>query len=102
MNKFTGIYDNHFKTHYQKCQECFKSEQMVMLSLTGSQNYNLDTPESDYDTKLIVLPSWKDIVKDKEAISTTCIMDNQEHIGFTDIRKMMNIFLFCFHNYYKT
>ena len=47
--------------HLDEALAHFKEEQIVGIFLQGSQNYKLDTPHSDVDTKLIVVPSFKDI-----------------------------------------
>lgn len=62
----------------------------VGLFLQGSQNYNLDYEGSDIDTKVIVLPSFTDFVLNRKPISTTHIMENNEHLDFKDIRLMFD------------
>lgn len=59
----------------------------VGLFLQGSQNYNLDYEGSDIDTKAIMLPSFSDFVLNAKPLSTTHIMENNEHVDFKDIRK---------------
>lgn len=75
-----------------------KGYEIVYLSLQGSQNYDLDiyTEEymSDIDTKAVILPSFKDFVYSKTPISTTLVLENNEHIDVKDIRVM-------FENYKK-
>lgn len=63
-----------------------KGENWVSLMAYGSQNYGLDTPSSDVDTRLIVLPSFEDIVLNKKPVSYTKVLPNEEHIDFKDIR----------------
>ena len=87
-----GIICKGLKDHYKESLETFKSDQIVGLFLQGSQNYGLDLPTSDIDTKLIVVPSFRDIVLDTRPISTTHIRENQEHIDFKDIRLYMETF----------
>ena len=88
-----GIICKGLKDHYKESREFFKSDQIVGLFLQGSQNYELDTPDSDIDTKLIVVPSFRDIVLDVRPVSTTHIRENDEHIDFKDIRLYMETFL---------
>ena len=64
----------------------------IYLALQGSQNYGLDYEESDVDTKAIVLPSLKDIVLNKKLVSTTEILENDEHCDVKDIRLMFQNF----------
>ena len=75
------------KDHYEESLEYFKPNQIVLCALQGSQNYSLDLPTSDVDTKLIVLPSFKDIVLASKPISTTHIRANDEH---TDLANYFN------------
>lgn len=58
----------------------------VGLFLQGSQNYNLDYEGSDIDTKVIMLPSFSDFVLNAKPLSTTHIMENNEHVDFKDIK----------------
>ena len=47
---------------------------------------------SDIDTKAIILPSFEDIVLNREPISTTLVLDNNEHIDVKDIRVMFETY----------
>ena len=87
-NNFYGKYNGNMWAHMMECREHFKDNQIIMLALTGSQNYNLATEASDLDTKLTVLPSVEDIIFNKPAVSTTHVRKNQEHIDFKDLRLM--------------
>ena len=78
--------------HYSESKLYFTEDQMVGLFLQGSQNYDLDTPESDIDTKLIVLPSFKQIALAKQPVSTTHIRANNEHTDWKDIRLYIETF----------
>ena len=60
----------------------------VGIFLQGSQNYGLDYEGSDIDTKAILLPSFEDFVLNAKPISTTHVMENNEHCDFKDIRLM--------------
>ena len=72
--------------HYNESLEYFPEDRIVGIFLQGSQNYQLDLPTSDVDTKLIVVPSFKDIALNRKPVSTTHIRANEEHIDFKDIR----------------
>ena len=67
-----------------------KGYDVCALFLQGSQNYQLDIYDDDYksdiDAKAIVLPSIDDVVLNKQAVSTTIVMDNNEHI---DVKKIV-------------
>lgn len=78
--------------HYNEALESFKKEQIVGLFLQGSQNYGLDTEKSDVDTKLIVVPSFRDIALAAKPVSTTHIRANDEHTDWKDIRLYMETF----------
>lgn len=85
------------ENHLKNFQERYPNLEYFAIVLQGSQNYNLDlysdNYKSDIDTKIIIIPNFKDIVLNKPPISTTCILDNNEHIDIKDIRLMFNNFL---------
>lgn len=84
---FSGVLD-----HYKDARKKIKPNRIIGIFLEGSQNYNMDTPSSDIDTKLFIFPSIEGIIYNKDAISTTWIRDNKEHISVKDIRLAMNTF----------
>lgn len=95
MKKNNIRYNNimtRMEDHLEEASEYFDDYQIVGLFLQGSQNYNLDTEDSDVDTKLIVLPKFKDIALNKQLISTTHIRENDEHIDFKDLRLYIQTF----------
>lgn len=65
---------------------------IVGVFCQGSTNYGLDIPNSDIDTKCIVLPSFKDICLAKKPVSTTHILKNNEHLDAKDIRSYVECF----------
>lgn len=67
--------------------------EVVGVFLYGSQNYHIDTENSDIDARAIVIPSIKDIINNKTKISKTIVMDNGEHIEVKDINSMHECFL---------
>lgn len=78
--------------HYNESLEHFAPDNIVCLILQGSQNYGLDVPNSDIDTKLIVTPSFKDIAMNHKPVSTTHVRENDEHVDFKDIRLYIQTF----------
>ena len=72
--------------HYDEALQYFPEEQIVGVFLQGSQNYGLDYEGSDVATKLIVVPSFKDICLNKKPVSTTHVRANDEHTDWKDIR----------------
>lgn len=70
-----------------------KNNRIVFATfLQGSQNYELDTPESDIDTKSLIIPSIDDIVRNRKPISTTSVMPDDSHNDLKDIRVMFRTF----------
>lgn len=80
------------RDHYTKLNEyaTVNNLEIVALFLQGSQNYNMDEYSDEYssdvDTKAIVIPSLKNIIDGTSPISTTLVLDNNEHIDIKDIR----------------
>ena len=80
------------REHYAEALLHFPEDRVVGIFLQGSQNYGLDTENSDVDTKLIVVPTFNDLVFNKQPVSTTHVRVNNEHIDFKDIRLMLQTF----------
>jgi predicted nucleotidyltransferase len=78
--------------HYNEAKSIFPEERIVGIFVYGSQNYGLDTPESDLDTKCIIVPTFEEICFNKKPVSYTHVRANNEHIEFKDIRLMMKEF----------
>ena len=72
--------------HWNRALELYPKERIVGLFLQGSQNYYMEDEFSDIDTKLLVIPSLDDIVLNRSPVSTTHILDNDEHMDAKDIR----------------
>ena len=85
---------NRVKEHYDFV--IGKGYEVVCVMLQGSQNYDLDVYtenyKSDIDTKAIVLPKFEEFCKVNQPVSTTLIMDNNEHCDVKDIRVMFKTF----------
>lgn len=62
------------------------------ICLQGSQNYGIADEGSDVDSKLMVLPSLKDTVLNRKAVSTTHVMENDEHCDVKDVREYFKTF----------
>lgn len=80
------------REHYEEALGHFPENNIVLCALQGSQNYGLDYENSDVDTKLIIVPTFKDIALNHKPVSTTHIRANNEHIDFKDIRLYMETF----------
>lgn len=94
--------------HLQEAKETLKDRPIVVLACQGSQNYGLDYEDSDFDTKCITAPTFKEIALNRKALSTTHIRENNEHIDLKDIRlyvqtfrkQNLNFLEILFTNYY--
>lgn len=58
----------------------------VFIALAGSQNYNLDTEESDVDTKLFIYPTIEEMATLTTPVSRTLDLPNGEKCEVKDIR----------------
>lgn len=58
-------------------------------TLVGSQNYNLDTPQSDVDTKTIMVPKLNTLLTTKTPLSTTRVMEDKSQCDIKDIRSII-------------
>lgn len=67
--------------------------EIFAIFLRGSQNYQLDNEESDVDTVAVIFPNIEDIINAKSPVSTTKIIENDEHIEIKDIREFFNLLL---------
>ena len=81
---------NRVREHTEELEKMGKG--YFFVALQGSWNYGLGYEGSDVDTKALILPSFKDIVMSKEPISTTHVLENNEHIDMKDIRVMFQNF----------
>lgn len=77
-------YNQKLEAHLADAKEY--ADKYFAITAFGSMNYGLDDENSDFDTKMIVLPSLRDICLAKSPISTTIIRDNNEHIEVRDLR----------------
>lgn len=72
--------------------EAKNNNNIIYIALQGSQNYGLDTENSDIDTKTFAIPTLHDIVLNRKPVSYTHIMENEEHCDVKDIRLMFDCF----------
>ena len=80
------------RQHLEDAKKRFPANRIVGCFLQGSQNYGLETPTSDVDTKLIVVPTFDDLAFNKQPVSTTFIRENNEHTDDKDIRLYIETF----------
>lgn len=88
-----GLIYKQVNDHYNEALTLFPDSRIVGLFLQGSQNYGLDYEGSDVDTKLIVVPTFEDIVFNRKPVSTTHIRTNEEHIDLKDLRLYFQTFV---------
>jgi hypothetical protein len=72
--------------HWDRALELYPRDRIIGLWVQGSQNYHMEYEDSDVDTKLLIVPSFEDIVLNRKPVSTTHILDNDEHMDAKDIR----------------
>ena len=81
---------NSLNKHLEEFKKVYPDLELFGIFIQGSQNYGLDiytdNYKSDIDTKAIVIPSLKEVVMNKQPISTTHILPNNEHLDIKDIR----------------
>lgn len=75
---------------WEYCIQRFGRERCVALCLHGSQNYELDMPESDVDAKLIIAPTWDEVVFVRKPLSET-IQGPYGDINVTDVRLYIGV-----------
>lgn len=78
--------------HYNYALTLYNEKQIIGIFCQGSQNYGLDLETSDIDTKCLLTPSFKDICLDRRPVSTTHILDNEEHLDAKDVRSYVSCF----------
>ena len=88
--EIASVLERHLKEVHNKF-----AENSFYIGLYGSQNYGLDTPESDIDSKCILIPQMRDVVLGKSQINKDIVIpDNGAICTVKDIRGM-------FDNFYK-
>ena len=68
-----------------------KGHLVVMTSLVGSQNYDLDDDNSDIDTFSLVFPPLIDLANAREPFATCYISSDGGHCEVKDIRLALNL-----------
>lgn len=78
-----------FHEHAKKLKE----NRVIVTALAGSQNYYLDTPDSDIDVKTLVYPKLETVALNKKPESETVIIpETNEHIEIRDYRLQLETF----------
>lgn len=79
--------------HYRECEKKYGEGNVWVTMLYGSQNYGLDTPDSDVDTKTMLLPPVRDVVLGKQMVSTDLVMPDGALSNTKDFRAMFQNYL---------
>ena len=77
--------------HLAEVLKKYNIQNIVGIFAYGSQNYNSDTENSDWDTKVIYVPSFEDLAL-SSPVSETLELSNGEHCEIKDIREMVKMF----------
>ena len=83
----------HLKLHYDECGDHYGAKNIWVTMLYGSQNYHLDTPASDFDTKTMLLPSIREVVLGKKMVSTDLQISDGGLSNVKDYRAMFQNYL---------
>jgi predicted nucleotidyltransferase len=72
------------------CINKYGPERLIALCHHGSYNYDLALPDSDADAKLIIAPTWSDIIYNRKPMSET-VKGPYGDINVTDIRLYIDV-----------
>lgn len=72
------------------CINKYGPERLIALCHHGSYNYNLALPDSDADAKLIIAPTWDDIIRNRKPLSET-VEGPFGDINVTDVRLYIDV-----------
>lgn len=80
------------KQHKEAVLKAGFSEMNILgIFAYGSQNYGVATDNSDWDTKAIIVPSYRDLVL-SPIVSQEIHLENGEHCEVKDIREIVKMF----------
>jgi len=81
------------KEHYDAVIEYgINPNNILGVFLYGSQNYGVDLPTSDVDTKAVFVPTLEQLVLDKKMVNHEIHLPNGEHCEVMDVRHIVNEF----------
>ena len=83
----------HLKLHYDECVAHYGKDKVWATMLYGSQNYGLDTPDSDIDTKTLLIPSPRDVILGTKMVSTDLQVSDGGLSNVKDYRAMFQNYL---------
>lgn len=83
--------------HYEKVTEYLRKSnregRVLVTASYGSQNYNVDTEDSDLDTKSIYVPTVEECVLGLPWVNKELHLENEEHAEVKDVRFVTKEFL---------
>ena len=79
------------REHKREVLKYYDEDQLLGIFVYGSQNYGIDTEDSDVDTKAILIPSLRELCLEKP-VSRELRLENGEHCEVKDIREMVKMF----------
>lgn len=79
--------------HYKQVCDKYGAAKVWVTMLYGSQNYLLDTPDSDVDTKTMLIPDFKDVILGRKMVSTEMEMPDGSLSNVKDYRAMFQNYL---------
>lgn len=84
---------NRIQEHLEFALERIDAEayDWFVICAQGSMNYGLMDEDSDVDTKMLVIPSLRHMALNKKPVSTTLILENDEHCDVKDVREYFKI-----------
>ena len=78
---------NRIQEHYSYATANIDKENVLGIFLIGSQNYGVNLPSSDIDTKLLITPKLENIYQNKTGESKTFYLPcSDEQVAIKDIR----------------
>lgn len=80
------------KEHLAVVLEKYNIDNILGIFAYGSQNYNAQSADSDWDTKVIYIPSFDELVL-SSIVNETIELPNGEHCVIKDIREMIKNYL---------
>lgn len=76
----------------ERLSATYGKDHILSITLYGSQNYNIDTPNSDVDVKAIYVPSITEAIINKNWMSKELHDKNNQHCEIKDIREMCKMY----------
>lgn len=83
---------HHLQEHLDYSLKQYNNPDWFGIFLVGSQNYGLADEQSDIDSKLLVLPKWEDICKNKTPVSHTIEFPDGSCCDVKDLREYFKVF----------